>query len=54
MAAIGSPEMAARLKSIGMQVAEPADRTAAGFAKLLKTDYAATREAVRIANIQPE
>lgn len=54
IAAIGSADTGERLLSLGMQVAAPADRGAAGFGKLLRADYAASRDAVKLAGVVPE
>jgi tripartite-type tricarboxylate transporter receptor subunit TctC len=54
LAALGSPETAERLQEMGMQLAEPAERTAAGFSKFLRADYARSRDAAAAAGIKPE
>ncbi|MGB3071694.1 MAG: tripartite tricarboxylate transporter substrate binding protein [Ottowia sp.] len=54
VASIGTPEMAERLKGLGLQVASPKERTAAGFGEFLRTDYERSREAVKLAGIEPE
>ena len=54
LAVLASSDTAERIAGIGMQVAEPADRTAAGFARLLKADYDRSGAAVKLAGVKAE
>ncbi|NML43282.1 tripartite tricarboxylate transporter substrate binding protein [Ramlibacter sp. G-1-2-2] len=54
LAALATPDMAQHLQALGIQPAIGAERSAAGFARLLKIDSERNREAVRIAGVQPE
>jgi tripartite-type tricarboxylate transporter receptor subunit TctC len=53
LAALSTPDLAERLQGLGLQAASPAERSATGFAEFLRTDYAHSREAVRLAGLQP-
>jgi tripartite-type tricarboxylate transporter receptor subunit TctC len=50
---LSMPETVERLQSLGLTPASVQSRGPAGFAKLLQADYDNSRDAVRIANIQP-
>ena len=50
--AAGSPA-ADRLVALGSEVATPEQMTAKGFAEFIQTDYAAMREAAKLAGIKP-
>lgn len=52
--ALGTAAMAERLQGLGLEVAGPAERKPAGFAEFLRADYARSRDAVKLAGIQPE
>jgi tripartite-type tricarboxylate transporter receptor subunit TctC len=51
---MGSAATNERLLGMGLSVASPAERGPAGFAALLREDYARSREAVRVAGLRPE
>ena len=54
IASLATPEMAARLQGLGLAPAGAAERSARGFAELLRVDYVRSREAVRTAGIKAE
>ena len=51
---LATSAMAERLQGLGLEVAGPSERLPAGFAEFLRVDYARSRDAVRLAGIQPE
>jgi tripartite-type tricarboxylate transporter receptor subunit TctC len=51
---LGTPAMAERLAGLGLTPASADERSPSGFGALLRSDYEASREAVRVAGIRPE
>ncbi|RZA29236.1 MAG: tripartite tricarboxylate transporter substrate binding protein, partial [Proteobacteria bacterium] len=54
LAVLASANTAERINGIGMQVAEPAERTAEGFAMVLRADYERSAAAVKLAGVKAE
>jgi hypothetical protein len=43
-----------RLREMGSEIATPEQMTPDGFAKFIRTDYEAMKEAAKLANITPQ
>ena len=54
LAVLASADTAERINGIGMQVAEPTERTAEGFAMVLRADYEHSAAAVKLAGVKAE
>lgn len=54
LAALGTAALAQHMQSLGLEVAGPQQRGSAAFRAFLQTDYAQSRDAVRVAGLKPE
>jgi tripartite-type tricarboxylate transporter receptor subunit TctC len=53
-AALKSEKVLARMRELGVEVAAPEQRTAAGFRAFIRQEYESSREAARIAGLKKE